>query len=70
MIAGKGSSKPTARIVVSRLTNPVTAKLKHSAMKPAFKPKYGLRPVSIRSRAIAMPVIIPAKIPEVVTRFQ
>ena len=36
--AGRISSKPAMRIGVSRLTTPVTTKLKHRAMKPGFKP--------------------------------
>jgi len=37
--AGSVSSNPATRIAVSKLTTPVTAKLKHSAMNPAFKPR-------------------------------
>lgn len=60
----------TAIAGVSMLVNTVTRKLRHSATKPALQPNHGSRLLSIRKMTVATPAIMPAKTPDMVTRFQ
>src|SRR5881296_172091 len=68
--AGEASSNPPAVTRVTQLTNTVTPQLKHNAIKPAFNPLYGSRPVNVKSAAMLMPIASPANTPVVVTRFE
>ena len=70
MAAEPASSNPSASTRVPKLTNAVTAKLKIRAMNPAFNPRYGSRPVSVKNAAMLIPTASPARTPRVVTRLE